>query len=129
MTTSPSENRSFTSVPKGSSSSVGRRRTGVQQPVEFGDPLVEADQFVGALDGVGGVGVIADGTAVVADFGLQPIPSFLQPGQLGGDALACLTGKPRGLDFFAHLCDLSARGMRRRLDYPPERRMLAFVVD
>jgi hypothetical protein len=66
----------------------------MQQPVEFGEPLVEADQFVGALDGVRRVGVIANGTAVVADFGLQPIPAFLQPGHFGGDALACLTGKP-----------------------------------
>jgi hypothetical protein len=47
--------------------------------------------------------VIADGAAVVADFGLQPIPAFLQPGQFRSDPLAGLTGEPRGLDFCAHL--------------------------
>jgi hypothetical protein len=55
--------------------------------------------------------VIADGTAVVADFGLQPIPAFLQPGQFGGDTFPRLAGEPSGLVFCAHLCDLSARWM------------------
>jgi hypothetical protein len=60
----------------------------VQQPVEFGNPLVEADQLIGALDGIGGVGVVADGTAVVSHFGFQPVTSFPQPSQLAFDAFA-----------------------------------------
>jgi hypothetical protein len=60
----------------------------VQQSVEFGNPLVEAGQFLGALDGVGGIGVIADGASVVSDFGLQTISPFPQSCQLGSDAFA-----------------------------------------
>src|SRR6201999_3127592 len=89
-------------------------RAGVQQPVEFGDPFVEAGQFVGALDGVGGVGVVADGTAVVAESALQPVPAFLQPGQLGRDAIACLTGKPRGLDVFTQFWSTCPGGSCRQ---------------
>jgi hypothetical protein len=65
--------------------------------------ITEAGQFVGPLDGIGGVGVIAHRAAVASDLGLQAIATFPYPAQLGGDALACLIGKPRGLDFFAHL--------------------------
>src|ERR1700751_6207972 len=55
------------------------------------------------MDGSGGVGVIAHRAAVASDLGLQAIATFLYAAQLGGDTLACLIGKPRGLDFFAHL--------------------------
>jgi hypothetical protein len=55
------------------------------------------------LDGIGGVGVIAHCAAVTPDLRFQTIAAFPYPAQLRGDALACLIGKPRGLDFFAHL--------------------------
>ena len=80
------------------------RGPGSQQPVEFDDPLVEAGQFIGALDGVGGVGVIADRAAVVPDLGLQSIASFADAVQLSADALVRLTRKPRGLNFLAQCC-------------------------
>ncbi len=90
----------------------------MQQPVEFGDSLVEADQFVGALDRVGGVGVIADGTTVVADFGLQPVPSFLQPGQFGGDAIRASPVSPEGSSSALTLTTCLLDGWDyRKLDY------------
>jgi predicted secreted protein len=69
-------------------SSVRRRRSGLQQSVEFTDSLVETGQFVSALNGVGSVSVIADGAAVVSDFTLEAIAAFSQPRQLCVDAIS-----------------------------------------
>ena len=88
MTTSPSEKPELHFGAKGQLVAAGGCGTGVQQPVEFGNPLVEADQFVGALDGVCGVGVVADGTAIIAHFGFKPVAPFPQPSQLAFDAFA-----------------------------------------
>ena len=67
---------------------VRRRRPGPQQPpVEFVDPVGEDDQFVGALDRLGRVSVIADHAAVVFDLDLQPLAPLPQPVQLRGEVL------------------------------------------
>ena len=88
VTTSPSANLSFTSVPPGSVSDPSvADGPGAQPPVQLVDPVGEDDQFVGALDRLGRVAVIADHAAVISDLDLQVFAPLPQPVQLRGEVL------------------------------------------
>lgn len=95
VTTSPSGNRNVTSVPPGRVSDPASRSGGLEPPVQFVDPVREDGQLVGALDRLGGVPVVTDHASVILHLDLEAVVALPQPGQLGGEVIACRFRQPR----------------------------------